>query len=111
VARGGALNGSYLMRLRFLLALVCIGWSAVSVAEPTNIRPLAFGMTAEEAALALQGPLLYVRGPPGSEIYLFERRAAVPGIYPVVDRVFLQFRKSRLTGWKRDWHIPPSSIW
>jgi hypothetical protein len=100
------------MRIRFLLALVCMGWSAASAAEPANnIRPLAFGMTADEAALALRGPLLYVRGPPGFEIYLFERRAAVPWIYPVVDRVFLQFRKGRLTGWKRDWHIPRSSIW
>jgi hypothetical protein len=100
------------MRVRAFLALVCICWSAASLAEPTtNIRPLAFGMTADDAALALRGPLLYVRGPPGSEIYLFERRAAVPGIYPVVDRVFLQFRKGRLTGWKRDWHIPRASIW
>jgi hypothetical protein len=97
--------------MRWAIALACICWSAVSAAEPTNIHPLAFGMTAEEASLALRGPLLYVRGPSGSEVYLFERRAAVPGIYPVVDRVFLQFRKGRLTGWKRDWHIPRASIW
>lgn len=97
--------------LRWLLAAACIVWSSACLAEPTNISPLAFGMTADDASRALQGPLLYVRGPPGSEVYLFERRADVPGIYPVADRVFLQFRRGRLTGWKRDWHIPRSSIW
>jgi hypothetical protein len=99
------------MLLRWVILLACICWSAVCAAEPTNIRPLAFGMTAGEASVALRGPLFYVRGAPGSEIYLFERRADVPGIYPVADRVFLQFRRGRLTGWKRDWHIPRSSIW
>ena len=97
--------------MRWTLALAYTCWAVVCAAEPTNIRPLAFGMTAEEASLALRGPLLYVRGGSGSEVYLFERRADVPGIYPVADRVFLQFRKGRLTGWKRDWHIPRSSIW
>jgi hypothetical protein len=96
---------------RWLLAAVVMLWCGSCLAEPMNIRPLAFGMTPAEASLVLRGPLLYVRGPPGSEVYVFERRADVPGIYPVADRVFLQFRRGRLTGWKRDWHIPRSSIW
>ena len=98
-------------RTRWLLVTALMVWSGAALAQPTNISPLAFGMTAGEASRALQGPLLYVRGRSGSEIYLYERRADVPGIYPVADRVFLQFRRGRLTGWKRDWHIPRSSIW
>jgi hypothetical protein len=95
----------------WLLVAAVMLWCGSCLADPTNIRPLAFGMTPAEASLVLREPLLYVRGPPGSEVYVFERRADVPGIYPVADRVFLQFRRGRLTGWKRDWHIPRSSIW
>jgi hypothetical protein len=66
-------------------------------------RPLAFGMTVEDAATALDTPLVFVSGRPGNEI----RVATLPGraLFPRGDRVYLQFRKGRLTGWKGDWTI------
>ncbi len=96
--------------MRRLLALLCICWLAIC-AEQSNIWPLAFGMTADEVAAALATPLVYVSGRRGSEIFLAERLAPVPGIYPVRRLTYLQFRRGRLTGWKSDWRIPPSSIW
>jgi hypothetical protein len=41
------------------------------------------------------------------ERYLVERRATVPGFYPVDTRIVLQFRRGRLTGWRRDWQMRP----
>jgi hypothetical protein len=67
-------------------------------------RPLAFGMTATEAATALQVPITYVSGHKGNEIFV----AALPGqntLFPRGDKVYLQFRGGRLTGWKGDWNI------
>jgi hypothetical protein len=31
----------------------------------------------------------------------------VPGFYPVDTRIVLQFRRGRLTGWRRDWQMRP----
>jgi hypothetical protein len=69
----------------------------------SNNTPLAFGMGAEEAARALGTPLNYVSGRPGDEIYLTFRHAGGSGLFPVKDRLYLQFRKGRLAGWKGDW--------
>jgi hypothetical protein len=69
----------------------------------SNNVPLAFGMGAGEAALALGVPLNYVRGRPGDEIFLAFRNVGGSGLFPKKDRLFLQFRKGRLTGWKGDW--------
>jgi hypothetical protein len=66
-------------------------------------------MTALEVSAALGTPLIYISGRRGSEIYLSQRRAPVPGIYPVQRQTFLQFRRGRLTGWKSDWRIPTSN--
>jgi hypothetical protein len=95
---------------RFIVA-ACVCWLAICDAERSNIRPLAFGMTANEVSAILGGPLTYVSGRPGSEVFLFEQRARTPGIYPVGDRVYLQFRQGRLTGMKRDWGIPRAFVW
>ena len=46
-------------------------------------------------------------GPRGSERYLVERMSTVPGFYPVDTRIVLQFRRGRLTGWRRDWQMRP----
>jgi hypothetical protein len=74
-------------------------------AGASNISPLAFGMTPEQAAAALQSQLVYVRGRPGSEVFVTVRDAGVPGFYPVDTRIFLQFRRGHLTGWKKDWRV------
>jgi hypothetical protein len=69
----------------------------------SNNTPLAFGMDAEDAARALGGPLNYIRGRPGDEIYLAFRNVGGSGLFFHKDRLYLQFRKGRLAGWKGDW--------
>jgi hypothetical protein len=69
----------------------------------SNNTPLAFGMDAQEAASALGTPLQYVRGRPGEEIFLAFRNIGGSGLFYKKDRLFLQFRKGRLAGWKGDW--------
>jgi hypothetical protein len=69
----------------------------------SNNTPLAFGMDAEQAARALGTPLTYVKGRRGEEIYLTFRDIGGSGLFPHKDRLYLQFRKGRLAGWKGDW--------
>jgi hypothetical protein len=69
----------------------------------SNNTPLAFGMDAQDAAGALGTPLQYVRGRPGEEIFLAFRNVGGSGLFYKKDRLFLQFRKGRLAGWKGDW--------
>ncbi len=68
----------------------------------SNNVPLAFGMTVEEAAVALNAPLKYIRGRPGDEVFAAPRFASA-GYFDRRDQLFLQFRNGRLTGWKGDW--------
>ena len=69
----------------------------------SNNTPLAFGMDAEDAARALGTPLNYVSGRRGEEIFLAFRNIGGSGLFIKKDRLFLQFRKGRLAGWKGDW--------
>ncbi|MEH2473454.1 hypothetical protein V1281_005360 [Nitrobacteraceae bacterium AZCC 2161] len=69
----------------------------------SNATPLAFGMQADDAARALGTPLAYISGRPGNEIYLAFRDVGGSGFFDRRDRLYLQFRKGRLTGWKGDW--------
>ena len=69
----------------------------------SNNTPLAFGMDAGDAARALGTPLNYVSGRPGEEVYLAFRKVGGSGLFIKKDRLFLQFRKGRLAGWKGDW--------
>ncbi|KZD25557.1 hypothetical protein [Tardiphaga robiniae] len=69
----------------------------------SNATPLAFGMAASDAARTLGTPLTYVSGRPGDEIYLAIRTFGGSGFFDRRDRLYLQFRKGRLTGWKGDW--------
>jgi len=73
------------------------------IATLSNNPPLAFGMDAGDAARALGTPLNYVSGRPGEEIYLAFRNVGGSGLFIRKDRLFLQFRKGRLAGWKGDW--------
>jgi hypothetical protein len=69
----------------------------------SNHTPLVFGMDVADASQALGEPLSYVSGRPGHEIYLAIRDIGGSGLLNHHDRLFLQFRKGRLTGWKGDW--------
>jgi hypothetical protein len=69
----------------------------------SNNTPLFFGMGTGEAATALGVPLSYVSGRPGDEIFLAFRNIGGSGLFPKKDRLYLQFRKGRLAGWKGDW--------
>jgi hypothetical protein len=69
----------------------------------SNNTPLALGMEVEEVSRALGQPLSYVSGRPGNEIYLAIRNIGGSRLFNHRDRLFLQFRKGRLAGWKGDW--------
>jgi hypothetical protein len=69
----------------------------------SNLTPLAFGMTMDETSRALGQPLQLVSGRPGNEIYLALRNLGGSGLLNHHDRLFLQFRGGRLTGWKEDY--------
>ena len=69
----------------------------------SNSIPLTFGMDAEDVSRALGQPLSYISGRAGDEIYLAIRNVRGSGLLAHRDRLFLQFRKGRLTGWKADW--------
>jgi hypothetical protein len=69
----------------------------------SNTTPLVFGMDVAEVSLALGQPINYVSGRPGDEIYLAIRNIGGSGLFNHRDRLFLQFRRGKLTGWKGDW--------
>lgn len=68
----------------------------------SNHTPLVFGMSADDAAMALGQPLTYVSGRPGNEIYLVIRNVGARWSFRD-DPLYLQFRGGRLTSWKADW--------
>jgi hypothetical protein len=87
----------------------CLGWISAcgQFGVRSNALPLAFGMTPEVAAAALESPLTQVVGRRDSEIYYAEATAVVTGfIVRERERLWLEFRHHRLTGWKYDWDRP-----
>jgi hypothetical protein len=90
--------------MKRVVASLCVCWAAYCSYQ-SNTAPLAFGMTPEEAAVALGVPIFYHSGRHGSEIYVTGGSAGVPGFYPVDSVIALQFRKGHLTGWKKDWRL------
>ncbi len=99
-------------RVARIILVVCATLLAGSVARAGGHGfyndPLVFGMTPDQVERVVQAPLIYLSGPRGAERYLIERMSSVPGIYPVDTRIILQFRRGRLTGWRRDWQMRPS---
>ena len=100
--------------MRRLIVIACLVLApCAALAGGTGDRagsyndPLTFGMTPDEVARVVDAPLIYLSGRRGSERYLVQRRASVPGLYPVDTRIVLQFRRGRLTGWRRDWQMRP----
>ena len=93
-------------------------WTAPGHAQPTDVGPtssppftatlsnnipLAFGMDEITAAHALGGSLNYIEGPPGDEVFLALRNYSASGFFNQKHRLYLQFRRGRLVGWKGDW--------
>jgi hypothetical protein len=73
----------------------------------SNAVPLAFGMTPEAASEALESPLARVSGRRDSDIYYAERTALTTAfVVRERQRLWLQFRHRRLTGWKYGWDRP-----
>jgi hypothetical protein len=93
--------------MKSLIAAACLGWLTVPGADPPSVAPLAFGMTAQDAANVLGAPLIYDHGRPGDEVFHVTRPARVPGLYRVDRRIYLQFRRGCLSGWKNDWRLAP----
>jgi hypothetical protein len=91
--------------MKGLLVMACAGLVSAPGGLPSNVAPLAFGMTPQQVAEVLHTPLTHVAGRPGNEIYVAVTSARVPGFYPVGRRVHLQFRRGCLTGWKNDWDM------
>jgi len=90
----------------------CIGWvsTCANFDLRSNAVPLAFGMTPEAAADAVESPMTRVAGRRGSEIYYTEQTALTTAfIVRERQRLWLQFRNHRLTGWKYAWDRP--SAW
>jgi hypothetical protein len=73
------------------------------VATLSNNTPLVVGMDVESVSRALGEPLSYFSGRSGNEIYLAIRDIGGSGLFNHNDRLYLQFRKGRLVGWKGDW--------
>jgi hypothetical protein len=69
----------------------------------SNNTPLAFGMDADDVSRALGQKLNYISGRPGDEIYMAFRNVGGFVLFYRNDRLYLQFRKGRLAGWKGDW--------
>jgi hypothetical protein len=69
---------------------------------PPNI-PLTFGMTPEQAAVALGVQLLYAGGRPGDELLLALPNVKGATLAKRSDGLYLQFRHGHLSGWKGDW--------
>ncbi len=95
----------------FFAAWISAGHAQPAVAGPrysppftatlSNNIPLAFGMDGMAAANALRSSLNYIGGPPGNEVFLAFRSGN--GFFNRRDRLYLQFRRGRLVGWKGDW--------
>jgi hypothetical protein len=105
-------NGSMIKTVIAALGLSLLAAPALAQDQPpprlpftasmSNNLPLAYGMTIEEVASALNAPLKYIRGKPGDEVYAAPRYFGA-GYFDHHDQLFLQFRQGRLTAWKGDW--------
>ena len=100
------------MRRLVLIALFLIPGMALAGSPQRPLGsyndPLLFGMTPKQVEQLVQAPLIYLSGSRGSERYMVERMSSVPGWYPVDTRIILQFRRGKLTCWRRDWQMRPS---
>ena len=94
--------------MRRIAALAVMCWFGVCTAWEPLTLPLTFGMSPAEVETALGTPLIFIAGRRGSDVYLAVQPARTPGIYPIDERITLQFRNRRLTGWKFGWERQPT---
>ena len=80
-----------------------LGWYAKDRPENAAFRSVVNRAETADAQRALGTPLTYVSGRPGNEIFLTFRDIGGSGLFQHHDRLYLQFRKGRLAGWKGDW--------
>src|SRR5262249_358370 len=98
------------MRSFLALCALLVGISAAQAGvRLTTNDPFVFGMTKDEVERVAEAPLIYLSGPRGSERYMIDPWSTVPAAipYPVDTGIVLQFRRGRLTGWRRDWQMRP----
>ena len=93
--------------VRLISALLLTLLAAMPGRAGTYNDPFAFGMTPEQVEQLVQAPLVRLSGSRGSERYMVQRLSTVPGFHPVDTRIILQFRRGKLTGWRRDWQMRP----
>jgi hypothetical protein len=97
-------------QFRQAIVWVCLGYMSTcpNFGVRSNAVPLAFGMTPDAASTALQSPLTLVAGGRhGSDIYYAEGTSVATGfIVRERERLWMQFRGGRLTGWAYDWDRP-----
>jgi hypothetical protein len=97
--------------MRHSVIAICLWLAGAAAAQAGYLAAyndtLVFGMTRAQVEAVVQAPLVYLSGARGSERFLVDRGATVPGFYPVDTRIVLQFRGGRLTGWRRDWQMRP----
>jgi len=86
-----------------LTGLTAAGASGASQPTLSYGAPLSFGMSIDEASVALGVPLSYVRGRPGDELLLALPNVKGSALTIRSDGLYLQFRRGKLTGWKGDW--------
>jgi hypothetical protein len=87
-----------------MLTIAGAGLSAAR-AQQANNASLSFGMDVEQVSQALGTTLIYVTGRPGDEMYLALSNVKGSALSDRKDRLYLQFRRGRLDGWKGDWGI------
>jgi hypothetical protein len=107
-----------LVRDALLLVALAMGWHPAAHAQPlppldaarapfaatlSNNTALAIGMNVEDTSRALATALNYISGRPGDEIFWAFRNISGSGLFLHKDRLYLQFRRGRLAGWKGDW--------
>ena len=89
-----------------IAALACLALTPAHAQQarltPPNI-PLAFGMTPEQASMALGVQLRYVRGRPGDELLVALPNVKGATLASRSDGLYLQFRRGKLSAWKGDW--------
>ena len=90
--------------MKTVVALTCT-LLAPPAGLPSNVTPLAFGMTPQQVESTLSAPLSLVTGRRDSEIYAVTVPAHIRAFYRVDRTIFLKFRRGCLTGWKNDWRM------
>src|SRR5262249_61535470 len=80
--------------MKRVVASLCICCAAFCGTQ-SNTAPLVFGMTPQEASIALGVPLVYHSGGPGPEVSLASAAPGIPGVSPVASALAATVRQRR----------------